>query len=135
MNNSAGASPTAAAPAALSGGRVLDFMQQRLERALRQRVRYRYVRPRVLREGEGFRVESPCCSRNVDPSGGVIDIALLTPITARASRKRPSARTTQGWRLHARDHAAGTWVPQHESEQLEELLDLLCVDAQRVFWP
>jgi len=126
VNNSVGAP---------SGGHILDLMQHRLERALRQRVRYRYVRPRVLREGEGFRVESPCCSRNVDPSGGVIDIALLTPITARGSRKRPSGRTTQGWRLHVRDHAAGIWVPHHESQQLAELLDLLCIDAQRLFWP
>lgn len=102
---------------------VLDFMQHRLEHALRQRVRYRYVQPRVLRVGDGYRVESPCCSRNVDSQGGVIDIALLTPVQPR------------GWQLHARDHANGTWMPQHESEQLDELLDLLCVDAQRLFWP
>ena len=135
MNNGAGASPTAAAPASPAGGRVLDFMQRRLERALRQRVRYRYVRPRVLREGEGFRVESPCCSRNVDPSGGVIDIALLVPVAALDARGSSGARAARGWRLHARDHAARAWVLHHESAQLDELLDLLCVDAQRVFWP
>lgn len=122
MSRRDGASQTSPAPAAPAGGRVLDFMRQRLERALRRRVRYRYVRPRVLREGESFRIESPCCSRNVDATGGVIDIALLSP-------------GAPGWRLHARDHAAGTWVLQHESQQLDELLDLLCVDAQRLFWP
>lgn len=123
MSRRDGASQTAPAHAARAGGRVLDFMRQRLQRALRQRVRYRYVRPRVLREGESFRIESPCCSRNVDATGGVIDIALLSPATP------------PGWRLHARDHAAGIWVLQHESQQLDELLDLLCIDAQRVFWP
>lgn len=123
MSSGAGASRTLASAVAAGGGRVLDFMQRRLERALRQRVRYRYVRPRVLREGDGFRVESPCCSRNVDPDGGVIDIALLTPLAPR------------GWRLHSRDHAAGAWVPHEDSEALDELLDLLCLDAQRLFWP
>jgi hypothetical protein len=115
------------------GGWVLDFMQHRLERALRQRVRYRYVQPRVLREGEAFRIESPCCSRNVDASGGVIDIALLAPGPMRLSRDRPG-RMVQSWRLFARDHAAQAWVPQHESEQVDELMDLLCVDAERIFW-
>ncbi|WP_419095644.1 hypothetical protein [Curvibacter soli] len=113
---------------------MLDLMQQRLERALRQRVRYRYVRPRVLREGEAFRIESPCCSRNVDPAGGVIDIALLVPGTPRASRRQPG-RVVQNWRLFARDHANGTWVAQDESDQLDELMDVLCVDAQRIYWP
>jgi len=135
MNRRAGASEVNAAPAAPAAGRVLDFMQRRLERALRQRVRYRYVRPRVLREGEGFRVESPCCSRNVDPAGGVIDIALLSPAAPHDARGRRAAKAPRGWRLHARDHVAGAWVLQHESERLDELLDLLCVDAQRVFWP
>lgn len=124
-------SPATVAPA---GGWVLDFMQHRLERALRQRVRYRYVQPRVLREGEGFRIESPCCSRNVDPQGGVIDIALLAPGAARVSRSQPD-RIVQRWRLFARDHASGTWVAQDESEQIDELLDLLCVDTKRIYWP
>src|SRR5665647_817969 len=52
----------------VNGGHARDFMLHRLERALRERVRYRYVQPRVLREGESFRIQSPCCSRNVDPS-------------------------------------------------------------------
>ncbi len=116
-------------------GRILDFMQHRVERGLRQRVRYRYVQPQVLREGEGLRIESPCCSRNVDPDGGVIDIALLLPASSRALSGQPPDKTVQGWSLYARDHAAGTWMLQHESEQLDELLDLLCVDARRMFWP
>lgn len=112
---------------------LLDLTRLRLERALVQRVRYRYVQPRVLREGEAFRVESPCCSRNVDPTGGVIDIALLQPCSS--SDGGTGTTRPQGWRLHARDHARAAWVLRHEGAPLDELLDLLCVDADRVFWP
>jgi hypothetical protein len=114
---------------ASSGGRVLDLVQRRLERALRERVRYRYVRPRVLREGAGYRIESPCCSRNVDPDGGVIDIALLVP----ASEDAQPAQAA--WQLYARDHAAQAWVAQGGSATLDELMDVLCVDHERRFWP
>lgn len=123
---------TAVTPSA--SGQVRDLMQHRLERALRQRVRYRYVRPRVLREGERFRIQSPCCSRNVDPSGGLIDIALLVPRLAPASAN-PAAQVLQGWRLCARDHVQGIWVPQLENETLDALLDVLCRDQKRLFWP
>ncbi len=123
---------TAVAPSA--SGKVRDLMQHRLERALRQRVRYRYVRPRVLREGESFRIQSPCCSRNVDPSGGMIDIALLVPHLAPVSTN-PSSKVLQGWRLCARDHVHGIWVPQLENETLDALLDVLCLDQKRLFWP
>ncbi|MDP9902776.1 DUF3024 domain-containing protein [Variovorax ginsengisoli] len=122
------------AVAAAAGPVVVDLMQCRLERALRERTRYRYVRPRVLREGDAFRIESPCCSRNVDPEGGVINIALLAPGAPRLSRSQPG-RTVQSWRLFARDHVTGTWVAQDESDEVGELMDVLCVDAQRIFWP
>ena len=62
----------------LHTGGLFDLTLRQIERALRERTRYRYVSPRVLREGQGFRIESPCCSRNVDTTGGVIDIAWLT---------------------------------------------------------
>lgn len=104
-------------------GRVADFTLHQIERALRDRARYRYVHPRVVREPDGYRIESPCCSRNVDPRGGLIDIAWL-------------AQDVHGvWHLHARDHAAGRWIGQCSSGDLVMLLDLLCVDAARVFWP
>ncbi len=106
-----------------ASAQVRDLIQHRLERALRQRVRYRYVKPRVLREGQSYRIESPCCSRNVDPRGGVIDIALLVPGAA------------QCWCLCARDHANSIWVPRFQNQPLEQLLDLLCVDDERQFWP
>jgi len=107
---------------AVPGAQVLDLIQLRLQRALRDRQRYRYVTPRVTAEGEGFRVQSPCCSRNVDPQGGLIDIALLMPM--------PCGH----WRLSSRDHAAGVWVERWRDQPLEVLLEALCVDTERVFW-
>ncbi len=131
---------TPAMPAAPEGAQVLDFLQRHLERSLSQRVRYRYVKPRVLREASGYRIESPCCSRNVDPDGGVIDIALLVSHAMDAVTESDAAAGhgpagSAGWCLFSRDHAAGQWVLQQSSAPLEVVLDVLCVDAQRVFWP
>ncbi len=102
---------------------VFDLMQRRLERSLLERVRYRYVKPHVSREGISFRIQSPCCSRRVDPTGGMIDIALLVP------------HEGDNWCLCARDHANSTWVALHQNEPLNTVLDLLCVDSDRQFWP
>lgn len=135
-----------------SGAPVCDLIARRMQRALAERVRYRYVQPRVWRDGAAFRIESPCCSRNVEPSGGVIDIALLLPpgvavadatTTSTAATvdtdmadpiANPVADVTQ-WRLYARNHAQGLWQFHEQAAQMDELLDLLCLDAQRVFWP
>lgn len=111
--------PSATAPT----GVVVSLEQTRIQRALRERVRYRYVQPQVLREGSGWRIASPCCSRNVDPAGGVIDVAWL--------QRLPRG----GWRLHARDHARDAWLRHSESDQLVELLDTICLDPERLFWP
>ena len=105
------------------GGQVHDLIQHRLERALRERVRYRYVKPNVLVEGGSYRIQSPCCSRKVDPAGGLIDIALLIPHEANS------------WCLCSRDHASRTWVTRFQNESLDNLLDLLCIDSERQFWP
>jgi hypothetical protein len=112
----------AASIATPASAQVLDLMVHRLERALRERVRYRYVQPQVLREDSSFRIQSPCCSRKVDPSGGVIDIALLVP------------HEGSHWCLCSRDHANGTWEPRFQDASLDVLLDLLCVDSERQFW-
>ena len=88
----------AALSVAPTSAQVLDLVVRRVERALKERVRYRYVKPLVLREGESYRIQSPCCSRKVDPSGGLIDIALLVP------------HESSHWCLCSRDHANGTWV-------------------------
>ena len=50
---------------------------RRIARAIQGRERYRYVKPHVIAAEAGYLVRSPCCSRNVDPAGGEIDIALL----------------------------------------------------------
>lgn len=114
---------TAVASVVAQRGPVADLLLLRLQRALRARARYRYVQPRVLREGEGYRVQSPCCSRNVDPSGGLIDIALLIP-------DGPGT-----WSLCSRDHAREAWVARLQAQSLDALVHALCVDDARQFWP
>ena len=121
-------------------GVVLDFIRPRLEHALRERKRYRYVHPEVQHEAPYFRVQSPCCSRNVDKDGGVIDIALLAPPGSPAPAQ---ARKAEGvpvpeagdWRVYARDHRFDLWVLQGCAPHLQTLLALMCEDPQRVFWP
>ena len=126
-----------------SSAQVCDLIAHRVLRALAERVRYRYVQPRVWRDGEAFRIESPCCSRNIEPSGGVIDIALLLPPGVPGSAVQrgeggmdpADAADLSQWRLYARHHAQGSWQFHDQAAQMDELLDMLCLDAQRVFWP
>jgi hypothetical protein len=94
--------------------------QRRIERALAERTRYRYVHPVVMAEGSGWKVVCDNCSRSIDPTGGPIDIAWFEPLG-------------HAWLLHARDHAAGRWV-MHSNGNLPDLLDALCIDRQREFW-
>lgn len=111
--------PPSPSPAA---GQVVPLLARRIERALAGRSRYRYVQPRVLAEGRGWKVVSPNCSRNVDPAGGEIDIAWLEP--AAGGR----------WTLHARDHAAGGWRVAATALPLDTALALLCADPAREYW-
>jgi hypothetical protein len=104
-----------------SSALVLSLDARRIERALQQRHRYKYVHPRLVPEGEGWKVVSPNCSRNVDPQGGEIDIAWLRP------------QGEAGWQLHACDHARGGWRLSRQGP-LHELLALLCADPAREFW-
>lgn len=101
---------------------VLALDRARIARALARRERYKYVRPRVEREGLGWKVVSPNCSRSVDPAGGEIGIAWLVP----ASNGQ--------WLLHARDHAHDCWVLKAAGLRLDEALSRLCVDPNREFW-
>lgn len=104
-------------------GSVVEFVQVRIERAIAGRERYRYVRPRVEREGRGWRIVSPNCSRNIDPSGGEIAIAWLVP-------------ANEGlWLLHARDHARDCWHLTGAGLTLAAALQRVCEDPQRVYWP
>lgn len=110
-------------PQARQAARIHDMDRVRIERALRHRVRYRYVQPQIERsEWGGWVITSPCCSRNIDPNGGVIDIAWVEPVE-------------DAWALYFKDHVHDRWVLHDESRHLQPLLDEICVDPMRVFWP
>ena len=106
-----------------SGPQPNDVDRKRIERALAQRRRYRYVSPEVHAVHAGYHVTSPCCSRNIDQGGGVIDIALLEYSGA-----------TQRWRLYHKDHGRGLWLLDAEYTALAELLQRLNHDSERIFW-
>ena len=100
-----------------------EFDLKRIRRMLEKRVRYRYVSPVVQPIAEGYLVMSPCCSRNIDASGGVIDIA-------RIKYDHPKNE----WRLYHKDHALAVWALHSTSATLHELLACLNEDPSRVFW-
>lgn len=100
-----------------------EFDQRRITRLLAQRARYRYVEPEVQSIADGYLVVSPCCSRNVDASGGTIDIARLE-----------YAHLPGRWRLYCKDHQQGVWKLHSESPLLQKLIDRLNADPTRVFW-
>ena len=104
-----------------AGNEVVNLDARRIEKALTQRTRYKYVQPRVQREGLGWKVSSPNCSRNIDPQGGEIDIAWLVPSEG------------HGWLLYARDHAQDCWKLR-EQGMLPTLLLRLASDPEREFW-
>lgn len=96
---------------------------RRIERALRDRQRYRYVEPRVLPDAEGYLVRSSCCSRNIDPEGGEIDVAWLR------WRESPA-----GWLLMRKVHATGNWIEDSAFARLPDLFERLNTDPERLFW-
>ena len=100
-----------------------EFDFRRIERALETRKRYRYVSPTLLRTANGYRIQSPCCSRNIDPDGGVVDIALLL-----------FDDRSKNWRLLRKEHAHGVWEFERAFGRLTELLDFLNEDPDRRFW-
>lgn len=100
-----------------------DVDRRRIERALATRRRYRYVSPRVLVVTAGYRIESPCCSRNVDPTGGIVDVALLEYLQGLGV-----------WRLYRKDHVIQQWQLYDTFERLTELLEWLNADPERMFW-
>jgi hypothetical protein len=111
------------APVAGRADNVVALAPARIERALAQRQRYRYVQPRVEREGQGWKIVSPNCSRNIDPNGGEIAIAWFEPL--RDGR----------WALHSRDHARDAWRIDARAIAFDDALARVCVDALGRFWP
>lgn len=100
-----------------------DLNLRRVLRALEARKRYRYVSPNVVPIINGYRIESPCCSRNVDAEGGVIDVALILY----------DAEETR-WRLLRKDHANNVWIHDSAFHRLDVLLRRLSEDPERSFW-
>jgi len=100
-----------------------DVDRKRIERALQDRKRYRYVSPSVTPVSDGYRIESPCCSRNVDPDGGIIDVALFK-FDADCS----------AWNLFRKDHTKASWELHSSYRRLPDLLNLLKDDPDREFW-
>ena len=97
---------------------------KRIERALGDRERYRYVAPSVHPVHNGYQVASPCCSRNIDKDGGVIDIARLEYLPGQG-----------GWRLYRKDHSSDQWECYAALDNLMDILEVLKCDPLRVFWP
>jgi hypothetical protein len=100
-----------------------DVDRKRIERALASRERYRYVSPDVQADEAGYRILSPCCSRNVDKTGGVVDIARLEYVDE-----------SRAWRLYRKNHAQSTWQFYAEFSALNALLQFLNRDPDRTFW-
>ncbi len=115
-----GISPWRARKATSMPAALFDDTLVRILGALQERVRYRYVQPVVVPAACGWKIVSPCCSRNVDPHGGIIDVAWLEPgWAAGACTPRPPPA------------ALG---PHSEAAELAPLLDRFC-GQRRVFWP
>ncbi|WP_084189863.1 DUF3024 domain-containing protein [Ferrovum myxofaciens] len=100
----------------------VDF--KRIQKKLSERCRYRYVSPEVHSIPGGYEVRSPCCSRNIDKTGGTIDIARIE-----------FNRESGTWQLYRKDHSHGTWCLESEFETLPLLLTVLNQDKHRKFWP
>lgn len=100
-----------------------ELDRRRIARALENRKRYRYVTPEVQATEEGYLIQSSCCSRNIDPDGGVIDIARL--------EFRQERRC---WWLYHKDHEIGHWIRHGEYQSLQQILELLNEDPDRRFW-
>ena len=100
-----------------------ELDRRRIERALKSRKRYRYVSPNVVGVAGGYHIQSPCCSRNVDAGGGVVDIALVLYDSTRVA-----------WQLFRKDHDKGVWEAAAMFGRLGELIELLNTDPERKFW-
>lgn len=96
---------------------------RRIERMLQKRARYLYVVPRVEMTASGYLIQSPCCSRNIDAEGGMVDIALL------------EYHVELGvWKLFRKDHPEGGWEFFMLERSLQVLMDCINRDTARLFW-
>jgi hypothetical protein len=116
-------SATLQRPFSMSAAHPNDLDLKRIERSLQKRKRYRYVSPSVMNVTDGYKIVSPCCSRNIDPEGGIVDVALLLHDVDRGV-----------WQLFRKDHKNEIWEIESTHDRLIDLLDRLNVDAERKFW-
>src|ERR1022692_4982293 len=100
-----------------AGFRHDELYGKRIERTIAGRRRYRYVSPSVHMVDGGYVVRSPCCSRNIDPDGGVVDVALAR------FRSAPLP-----WLLYCKDHDTQQWLLYAAYNQLAEVLSGLRAD-------
>lgn len=100
-----------------------EFDLARVNRAIRDRARYRYVTPTVFAVDDGYLIRSPCCSRNIAPDGAEIDVARLH------WRDQPP-----GWRLLRKDHRLDCWVEDSCHARLSDLFIRLNADPEKLFW-
>ncbi len=114
--------PQAAGPAPTTLPHPNELDRRRVERALKDRKRYRYVTPEVRGIPGGYEIISACCSRNVDPEGGIVDIALML------------FQPDGSWNLYRKDHGTGQWVRHGGYPSLPKILELLKEDPERKFW-
>jgi hypothetical protein len=113
----------ASEPSKTSRPQPNEMDRRRIVKALERRKRYRYVTPEVHDLECGYLIQSSCCSRNVDPDGGVIDIARLEYHSER-----------QRWWLYHKNHDIGHWIMHGEYTTLTQILELLNQDPDRRFW-
>lgn len=101
-----------------------ELDRRRILRSLASRQRYRYVSPTVEAITDGYVIRSPCCSRRVDPEGGVVDVAWLEHHVGQ----------TRSWNLYRKSHLSGQWLLHGSYARLPEALEVLNADPQRLFW-
>jgi hypothetical protein len=115
--------PLAPAAGAMCAWQPNELDIRRIKRLLQQRTRYLYVMPQVKIVEHGYCIQSPCCSRNLDSSGGLVDIARLEYDIRLGV-----------WKLFRKDHQENRWDFFSLEQRLEGLMDYLNVDAARLFW-
>ncbi|WP_426441251.1 hypothetical protein [Bradyrhizobium genosp. P] len=100
-----------------------ELDRKRIEQALSARKRYRWVSPHVEPLTSGYLVASPCCSRNIDTEGGLVDVALIH-----------YDRLSAIWKLFRKDHALGIWEFHSVHLRLGAVTDEINADLDKVFW-
>ncbi|MFK4504754.1 MULTISPECIES: DUF3024 domain-containing protein [Bradyrhizobium] len=100
-----------------------ELDRKRIERGLSARKRYLYVSPNVTPVWGGYCIECPCCSRNIDKDGALVDVALIL-----------YDGVTGIWKLFRKNHAGGVWEFYSLYHRLIPAIDELNADPERLFW-